>query len=110
LYQAKRAVRVVLSGAAWARAACSRGRNTLTSPLDGLRVPTTATTRIGQKRSRPAKPSPVASMSKAVPISSRRSSNRCAARPTAMVREAEPSRVPATMAPTCAVLKPSRVR
>ena len=37
------------SGPAWASIACSSGTKTLTSPLDGLRVPTKATTTSGQK-------------------------------------------------------------
>ena len=53
--------------AVWASAACSVGRNTLTSPDEGFNVPTTATTIIGQKVVTPANPSPVTSISAAAP-------------------------------------------
>ena len=42
--------------------ACSSGRNTLTSPLEGLRVPTTATTSNGQKSVSVANEIPVAAI------------------------------------------------
>ena len=44
--------------------ACSSGRKTLTSPLDGLSVPTSAITASGQKSVMNANPMPVAIMRK----------------------------------------------
>ncbi len=46
-----------------ASTACSSGRNTLTSPLDGLSVPTAAISSSGQKSLAIAKAKPVAAMS-----------------------------------------------
>ena len=51
----------------WASAACSVGRNRLTSPDEGLSVPTTATTIIGQNVVTPANPIPVKTISAAAP-------------------------------------------
>ena len=51
----------------WASAACSVGRNTLTSPDEGFNVPTTATTIIGQKVVTPANPRPVSTINAAAP-------------------------------------------
>jgi hypothetical protein len=52
--------------------ACSSGRKTLTSPLEGLSVPTSATTRSGQKSVSTANPTPVAPISTVAAINSTR--------------------------------------
>ena len=86
------------------------GRKTLTSPADGFSVPSTATTSSGQNDVSPAKPIPVANMSADAPSSTRRRVRRWPARPSAIVRAAEPRRVPATIAPTSNGVKPRRMR
>jgi hypothetical protein len=93
-----------------ATSACSVGRNTLTSPDDGLRVPTTATTSSGQNVVKPANPRPVPTITTVAAMSSVRSSMRCAVIPKAMVSAAEPRRVPVTIAPTSTGEKPRWVR
>jgi hypothetical protein len=71
LYDAKSRVRSSPDTVS-ARAACSVGTKTLTSPADGFSVPSTATTSSGQKVVKPAKPRPVASINPAAPRSTRR--------------------------------------
>ena len=72
----------------------------LTSPDDGLIVPTNATIRSGQKLRVMANTIPVAAISRHAPNRSLRPGNRCANSPMAKVRSAEPSNVLVTMAPT----------
>ncbi len=97
LYRAKTCGRrsVATSSATYA---CSAGRNTLTSPAEGLSVPSTATTSNGQNHVKVMKPRPVAAMSALAATSSVRSWYRCAVRPNVSVRAAEPSSVPVTIA------------
>jgi hypothetical protein len=64
------------SATVWARAACSVGRKTLTSPDDGLSVPATATIISGQKSVSPAKPTPVSVISSVAPRRIRRRDSR----------------------------------
>ncbi len=90
--------------------ACSVGKKTLTSPDDGLSVPTTAMTKSGQNAVTPAKPSPVANISAHAPSSSRRRLHRPPHSPTTSVSAAEPSIVPVTIAPTASGVKPSEVK
>jgi len=47
----------------WLNSVCSSGRNTLTSPLDGFSVPTTAITSSGKKSCGRTKAPPVAAIS-----------------------------------------------
>jgi hypothetical protein len=66
LYQAKRRGRSA-ADVVCDSAACSVGTKTLTSPADGFRVPSTATTSSGQNEVRPRNPIPVAHMSADAP-------------------------------------------
>ena len=68
LYRAKTAVRS-RSATSFDIAACSSGRKTLTSPLEGFSVPTTAISNNGQKAVNHANPMPVAAISIAAAIS-----------------------------------------
>ena len=96
--------------AAAARRACSSGRNTLTSPELGLSVPTKATSSSGQNDEKPAKPMPVAAISKAAPRSNLRERKRWPQPPTATVASAEPSIVAVAITPTSSVPMPSASR
>src|SRR5262245_7314337 len=82
----------------------------LTSPAEGLSVPSTATTSSGQKVVRLAKPTPVASIIAAAPSRRCRRATRCPARPSSIVSAADPSRVPVTMAPTSNGVNPRASR
>ena len=75
LYQAKLIVRAE-PATVCASAACSVGRNTLTSPADGFSVPATATISSGQKSVTPAKPIPVSTISAEAPSRIRRRDRR----------------------------------
>ncbi|SFQ16714.1 hypothetical protein SAMN05216567_111253 [Variovorax sp. OK605] len=78
----------------------------LTSPELGLRVPTSTTTNRGQNADKPAKPSPVAAISKAATRSNRPSAKRCPHAPTANVLNADPSIVAVLRMPTSNVPTP----
>ena len=109
LYSANIAVRS-RGSAASANAACSTGRNRLTSPADGFSVPTTATRNSGQKLAVAANPIPVSNISAHAASSTLRRPSRSVASPTHSVSAAEPSSVPNTIAPTRIGLKPIAVR
>ena len=70
----------------------------------------TATTSMGRKALTEAKPTPVANISTLAPSSRVRTRARCPIRPTAMVRAAEPSRVPVTIVPIWKGENPSEPR
>src|SRR5271154_4346787 len=88
LYSANIAVRS-RGSAASASAACSTGRNKLTSPADGFSVPMTATTNSGQKLVVVANPIPVSSISAHAASRTRRRPNRSVASPTHNVSAAQ---------------------
>src|SRR5262249_1045262 len=90
--------------------ACSVGRKSVTSPADGLTVPTKAIARSGQKEVTPAKPRPVATIKPAAPSSTARRRKRWPRRPTTRVSTADPSNVAVTMALIFVALNPSRPR
>ena len=109
LYSANIAVRS-RGSAASASAACSIGRNRLTSPAEGFSVPTTATMNSGQKAVVVANPIPVSSISAHAASSTRRRPSLSVASPTHSVSAADPSNVPKTIAPTLSGLNPIAVR
>src|ERR687887_78435 len=82
----------------------------LASPLEGLSVPTKATTSSGQNEAKPAKPSPVAAIRSAAPRRRRRMEKRLPQRPMASVASAEPSSVAVPMTPTSSCPSPSASR
>ena len=86
------------------------GRKTLTSPAEGLSVPTTATTNNGQNQMMLAKPSPVATIIAVAARRSVRNGNRWPVKPKPRVSTADPISVPVTIAPTSTGEKPSPVR
>ena len=90
--------------------ACSSGRNTLTSPAPGLRVPIKAMTSSGGKALKPAKPAPVAAISNAAANSSVRGATRWPQAPTASVARADPSSVAVLSTPTIRLPWPSASR
>ena len=98
------------SGPAWASIACSSGTNTLTSPLDGLRVPTKATITRGQKAWAWEKAMPVTSIRPQLSINRPRALTRCPASPTARVSPAEPSMAAVATSPTWKASRPSPIR
>jgi hypothetical protein len=98
------------SATTWAITVCSSGRKTLTSPPDGLSVPTKAITSSGQKASTPAKPSPVTAIRRAAASKARRLGIRYATSPRPSVNRAEPSRVAVETIPTPKASYPRRER
>jgi len=75
-----------------------------------LSVPTSATTSSGQNDDQPAKPKPVAAISKAAARSSRPPAKRYPHAPTASVASAEPSIVAVLTMPTSSVPSPMASR
>ncbi len=109
LYSANIAVKS-RGSAASASAACSTGRNKLTSPAEGFSVPTIATASSGQKLVVIQNPIPVAIISTQAANSTRLRPSLSVASPTHSVSAAEPSSVPKTIAPTRSGSKPIAVR
>src|SRR5262245_53510906 len=109
LYRANNAVRS--SGETdCASTVCSSGRNKLTSPADGLIVPTNATTTSGQYSLDSANATPVAIISAHAPFNIERRGNRCATMPTHSVNKADPSNVLVMIEPIANAPKPSSSR
>ena len=90
--------------------ACSVGRKTLTSPADGLSVPTTATANSGQNQVSWRSRARSRASSRVATSRSVRSVKRWLVSPNASVSTAEPISVPVTIAPTSTGEKPSPMR
>ena len=86
-------------------AVCSNGRKTLSSPADGLSVPTKATSMSGQKPLTAANPNPVASIRRLVASNSVRT-------PVVSVeadgqrQQRNPNSIAVVSTPTCKASKP----